>query len=65
MQYCHSYIQINFELAKKDKKCYHCWAAISHDFKSNINFYKVTGNTNKKMSKQAYINQILEPIVKL
>lgn len=64
MQYCHSCIQKNFEPAKKDRKRYHCWAAIGHDFKSDIIFYKVAGNTNKKMSKQAYINQILEPIVK-
>lgn len=64
MRYCHSCNQENPEPAEKDRKRYHCWAAIGHDFKSDISFYEVTGNTNGKMSQQAYINQILEPIVK-
>lgn len=64
MRYCHSCIQENPEPAEKDRKRYHCWAAIGHDFKSGINFYEVIGNTNGKMSRQAYIDQILEPIVK-
>lgn len=47
---------------RKDRKRYHCWAAIGHEFKSDINFYEVTGNTNGKMSQKAYIDKILEPI---
>ena len=38
------------EPTKKDKKRYHYWAAVGHNFKSNIYFYKVPGNTNSKMS---------------
>lgn len=64
MRCCHSCIQENPEPVEKDKKCCHCWAAIDHDFKSDINFYEVAGNTNRKMSQQCYIDQILEPIVK-
>lgn len=65
MQYCHSCIPKIVEPAEKDRLHYHYWAAIGHDFKSEItNFYKIARNTNGKMSKQAYINQILEPVVK-
>lgn len=34
------------------------------NFKSDMTFYRVPGNTNGKMSQQVYIDQILEPIVK-
>lgn len=64
MRYCHSSIQENPKPAEKDRNRYHCWAAIGHDFKSDINFYEVTGITHGKMSQQAYINRILEPILK-
>ena len=49
---------------KKDKKRYYYWAAIGHNFKSDIYFYKVSGNTNGKMSQQVYINKIFESVVK-
>lgn len=64
MQYCHSFIQENPEPAEKDRKRYHCWAAIGLYLKSDVNFYKVTENTNSMMSQKAYINTILKPIVK-
>lgn len=35
--------------AEKDRKRHHCWAAIGHDFESDINFYEVAGCTNGKM----------------
>ena len=57
-------IQEHNEPAEKDKKRYHCWAAVGHNFKSEIYFYEVPGNTNEKMSQQVYIDQILDPIVK-
>lgn len=50
------------EPAEKDKKRYHCWAAVGHNFKSDIPFYEVSGNTNGKMSQQVYIDQTLEPL---
>ena len=37
---------------------------IGYNFKSDIYFYKMLGNTNGKMSQKVYINQILELIVK-
>ena len=65
MQYCYLCIQKNFEPAEKNRKRYYYYAAIGLDFKSNINFYIIARNINVNISKQAYINQILKPIVKL
>lgn len=64
MRYCQDCVQEVDEPAEKYKKLYHCWAAVGHNFKSDIYFYNVPGNTNGKMSQQVYIDQILEPIVK-
>ena len=63
MQYFHICIQEKLKSAKNDRKHYHCLAVIGHDFKSDINFYQVAQNINGKMSQQAYIDQILEPII--
>lgn len=63
-RYCQDCIQEANEPEEKDKKRHHCWAAVGHNFKSDIYFYNVAGNTNGKMSQQAYIDSILEPIVK-
>ena len=48
----------------KDEKRIHCWAAVGWNFKSAIQFYEVPGNSNGKMTPQAYIDQVLEPMVK-
>ena len=64
MRYCQDCVQEVDEPSEKDKKRYHCWAAVGHNFKSDIHFYEVPGNTNGNMSQQVYIDQILEPIVK-
>lgn len=45
-------------------KRYHCWAAVGWNFKSELVFYEVPGNTNGKMSQRVYIDSILEPVVK-
>ena len=37
---------------------------MGYNFKSDIYFYDVPGNTNRNMSQQVYINQILELVVK-
>ena len=50
--------------AEKDRKRLHCWAAVGYNFKSDIIFYEVPGNSNGKMTHQVYINSILEPVVK-
>jgi hypothetical protein len=42
----------------------HAWAAIGHNFKSDLIFYDVPGNSNGKMTTDFYVNDILEPIVK-
>ncbi len=52
-------------LKLKYEKRFHCLAGIRYKFKSNIIFYNVPGNTNGKMSLQVYIDQILEPVIKL
>ena len=43
---------------------FHWWAPGEHDFKSDIIFYEVLGNSNGMMSLQVYIDQILEPVMK-
>lgn len=63
IRYCQDYIQEHNEPAEKDKKWYHYWAAVGHNFKSEIYFYEVPDNMNGQMSQQIYIDQILEPIV--
>ena len=50
MRYCQNCIEEVQEPTEKNKKCYYCWAAVEHNFKSDIYFYKVLGNTNSKMS---------------
>lgn len=62
-RYCQNCIQKANKLDKKNKKCHHCWAAIRHNFKSNIYFYEVSTNSNGKISQKIYFNQIFKPIV--
>ena len=50
MRYCADCIQEEAQPMEKDKKRFHCWAAIGYNFKSPIYFYDVPGNTNGKMS---------------
>ena len=57
VNYCQDCIQEHNEPVEKDKKRHHCWAAVGHNFKSEIYFYEVVGQ-------QVYINQILDTIVK-
>ncbi len=49
----------------KNLKRQHYWAAVEHDFKSNIYFYDVSENTNEKLTLKIYLKQILKFIVKL
>jgi len=66
-RYCQDCIQEgdpHGEAQVKDQKRQHTWAAIGHNFKSDLVYYTVPGNTNGKMSHQVYIDSILEPIVK-
>ena len=58
--YCVDCIQHSDGPKPKDEKRFHCWAAVGYDFKSDITFYEVPGNTNGKMSLQVNIDQILE-----
>ncbi len=49
---------------EKDRKRLHCWAAVGYNFKSDIYFYEVPGNSNGKMTHKVYIDSILDPVVK-
>lgn len=62
-RYCPDYIIEKQEPAEKDLKRLHCWAAVGHDFKSELVWYNVPSNNNGKMSLQVNRNQILEPVV--
>ena len=63
---CDDCIQKQRPPKEKDKKQkrYHCWAAVGWNFKSELIFYEVPGNSNGKMSQRVYIDSILEPVVK-
>ncbi|KAF1964210.1 hypothetical protein BU23DRAFT_604932 [Bimuria novae-zelandiae CBS 107.79] len=63
-RYCVNCIQHTKEPDEQDKKKLHCWAAVGYRFKSSLVFYNIDSNTNGKMTQKAYINQILDPIVK-
>lgn len=63
-RYCQDCIQHTDESTEKNKKKVHAWAAVSHEFKSDIILYNVPGNTNGKMSQRVYIDQILKFVVK-
>lgn len=54
---------------EKDKKRFHYWAAVGHDFKSELVFYEVKDKIGKeskngKMSHDCYVDSILDPVVK-
>ncbi len=51
------------EPAEKDLRRLHCWAAVGHDFKSELVWYDVPSNNNGKMTMKVYHDQILEPVV--
>ena len=38
---------------------------MSHDFKLEIIFYNVSGNSNDKMLQRVYIDTILDPVIRL
>lgn len=64
-RYCINCIQEQHErdrIAEKQKV--HVWAAIGHDFKSDIHFYDIPSNNNGKMTTSYYVDHILEPLVK-
>ena len=46
-----------------DSKRLHFWAAVGYNFKSPLVSYTVQSNNNGKMTHQAYIDNILEPVV--
>lgn len=65
-RYCKDCIQIRDERTENEKemKKVHAWAAVGFNFKPNLTFYDISSNNNGKMAQQAYISQILEPVVK-
>ena len=62
-RYCSDCIIERREPASKDLKRLHAWGAIGYGFKSELIFYEIASNINGKMTQQAYIDQILEPVV--
>ncbi|RFU30684.1 hypothetical protein B7463_g5645, partial [Scytalidium lignicola] len=48
---------------EKGQKRLHACAAVGHNFKSDLTWYNVPGNTNGKMSMKVYRDSILEPVV--
>lgn len=61
-RYCTDCIQERNEpKVQKDKeqKRYHCWAMVGWNYKSELIFYNVPGNTNGKMTQQVYVDDIL------
>lgn len=67
-RYCHDCIQEadpKGDGSKKgQQKRQHTWASAGHNFKSDLIYYDVPGNSNGKMSHRVYIDSILEHVVK-
>ena len=63
-RYCFDCMQEGKEPEERVQKRFHCWAWVGWNYKSDLIFYEVPGNTNGKMSQRVYIDSILEPIVK-
>ena len=63
-RYCPDCIQERHAPKEKDLKRLHAWSAVGYNFKSDLHFYKVPGNSNGKMSLQIYKDEILEKVVK-
>jgi len=42
----------------------HVWAAVGYNFKLKLVFYTVSTNDNSKMFGQAYVDSILELVIK-
>jgi hypothetical protein len=63
---CEDCVQEQRESKEKDKnqKRYHCWAVVEWNFKSDLIFYEMLSNSNRKISQRVYIDSILEPAVK-
>ena len=57
-------IQHRDSSAAKNEKRMHCWIAIDYNFKSNIIFYNVPGNSNEKMTHDVYVNFIFDFVIK-
>lgn len=62
-RYCQDCLQHESQPATADQKRFCCWAAVGYQFKSPIQFYDIPSNKNGKMTQQAYIDQIFEPVV--
>jgi hypothetical protein len=62
-RYCPDCIVEKEEPVAKDQKKLHAWAAVGHDFKSDLVWYDVPGSSNGNMSLQVYRDKILEPVV--
>ena len=63
-RYCLCCIQSVPKQQATDMKRIHAQAAIGYNFKSPLVFYDIPTNSNGKMTQKAYIEQILEPVVK-
>ncbi|KAK4100945.1 hypothetical protein N658DRAFT_74700 [Parathielavia hyrcaniae] len=62
-RHCPDCIQETRAPEPKHLKRLHAWAAIGWNFKSDLHFYEVPGNSNGKMSMQIYRDDILEKAV--
>lgn len=60
---CPDCIQARSTPLKEDQPRCHAWAAMGYDFKSELIWYNAS-NKNGDLAMQAYIDQILEPVVK-
>jgi len=64
-RYCPNCIQQKEDLRETEKKKVHTWAATGYEFKSAIQFYKISLNMNGKMTLLDYKDQILNSVIKL
>ena len=56
-------IQHAQEPQPKDKDRVYAWAAVGYNFKSELHYYEIPSNTNRKMTAKYYRDIILDQIV--
>ena len=47
-----------------EKKGFHCWVMVGWDYKSDLVFYEIPGNSHGVLNQKVYIESILEPVVR-
>ena len=56
--------ELDEQKADWEKKGFHCWVMVGWDYKSDLVFYEIPGNSHGLLNQKVYIDSILEPVVR-